>query len=180
VLLWAHAATGSASDVVLETGLHFGGDTFATVLFSSGDSVDINAGELFSFAVGGIIPVGRNLETQVTLGWKYEGTSAVNGDVSFERYPLNVLLFYRGGNWRWGGGLTYHLNPQVDGSGVGAGLKADFKDALGFVAEVDYQFNVFYLGARATFVDYETVSSSFTSKERFNGDSVGIIFGARF
>lgn len=180
LVLLASANMARASDVIIETGLHFGGDTFATVLFSSGDTVDIDAGELFSIAVGGVIPMGHNLETQLTLGWKYDGTSADNGDVSFERYPLNALLFYRGSHWRVGGGVTYHLNPEVDGSGVGAGLQADFDNAWGSLIEVGYQFNVFYLGGRLTFIDYETVSSSFTSKEAFNGDSVGIIFAARF
>jgi len=43
-------------------------------------------------------------------------------------------------NFRFGGGLTFHLNPTLKGSGQASGLQANYKDAAGLVLQGDYMF----------------------------------------
>lgn len=144
---------------VLNLGLDFGGDTLVDGSFVGGDTFDIKAGELLYFS-GGIIfmpdSIESNFETHLTIGWKFDSVNADNGDIDFNRFPLELLYFYKVNNWRLGGGLTYHLNPKLKGSGVASGINANFDDALGFVIQSHYSLDeTFSIGVRYTIIDYE-------------------------
>jgi len=110
------------------------------------------------------------------IGWKFDSVQAENGDLSFDRYPLDVMFFHQTGKWSVGGGLTYHMSPKFSGSGVASGLNINFNDALGFAFEVNHQFNKMYLGGKFTVIDYELQNSSIS----VSGNSLGIVLGFVF
>lgn len=139
-----------------KTGLDFGGDELQTVTFVDGSTESIKANEGFYLAGGiGYVSSDLTVESQLTLGWKYTSITGSNGDLSFTRYPLEALAFYAGESFRLGGGLTYHLNPKLDGGGVLAGMGRDLDNALGLLAQVDYRLgDSLAVGARYTFLEY--------------------------
>lgn len=165
--------SAQAIDFVLEGGLHAGGDTLVTATFTDGSTETIDAGEGLSLAIGARFDIADNLEMAITYGIKTAGISAQNGSIDWTRNPLNAILLYKMDNWRFGGGLTYHMSPVLEGDGFAAG-KVDFEDALGTLIDMRYFFGESaYVGGRATFIDYKVKNGS-TS---VNGNSIGVIVG---
>lgn len=158
-------------------GLDFGGEKMVTMQYENGNKNDIRAGELAYLNTGVIIPNGTSdFETQFTIGWKFDSSNADNGDVSFYRYPIEIMQFYKPGRLRLGGGITYHLNPSLNGSGVASYIGADFDNALGFVLQGDISFGQYYTGLKYTAIEYEVEGY----EGKVNGDSGGIVLGLRF
>ncbi len=165
--------SNAASGLILEGGLHFGGDRLATVYTSTGTS-DINAGGLYSFGIGVGLDLSPELESRITIGVKEDGVFATNGDVRFTRYPIDVLVLMKTGGWKIGGGVTYHLNPEY--SDTYYGYAVPFDDAFGLLLELDRDLGAVYIGGRLTLIDY-TISNSNT---KYNGNSFGIVAGIKF
>lgn len=178
--LFAVTTTAGASGLVLEGGLHFGGDELVSATYTDGSSASIDAGALFSFGIGVGFDLSPNVESRVTIGIKVDEITASNGDISFTRYPIDVLLLLNTGDWKLGGGLTYHLNPKLDGGGVVSGLRAEFDDALGLLLEIDRNLGNFYIGGRITFINYDSIASTGVRRTTINGDSFGIVAGMQF
>jgi len=162
----------------IQGNIDFGGDELVEVFYVGGDKDTIKAGELMQMSVGTVfsLTADSSLEGQFTIGWKFDNTNADNGDIIFDRYPLEFLLFCKNEMWCYGGGLTYHLNPKLEGEGFFSGLDVEFDDALGFVVQIERQFfsSQFYVGGRITMIDYDIANES------LDGDSIGLIFTARF
>jgi hypothetical protein len=182
VFLAASAALGAHAVEVrplLKAGYDAGGETLATVVFTSGDRENIKANE--GFYVGGgaaILDEARSMEYQVTVAYKFELIDANNGDVEWTRIPLEALAFYRFTRVRVGGGLAYHLNPRLEGSGVVGGLDVKFKNALGLVLQADWLITPkIALGARYTALEYDAKSPA-TGSAKSNG--VGVAFSIHF
>lgn len=167
----------SALDVVLEAGAHVGGDVIATGVFTSGDTRDIRAGQLLSLTAGMAGDLGDDLEARLSIGFKFDVISAANGEVTFDRVPVEALLFYKGRDgWLLGGGLTYHMSPELVSRDIYPGVNIQFDDAFGVVAAVDYLFpNGVYAGGRLTLIEYETLRGV-----QVNGNSLGAVLGIRF
>ena len=171
-------AAGSAS--ALDTTLHYklgydtGGDTLVTVIFTNGDQENIKANRGLFFGAGvSIVNDAKDVETEISLSYKIDDITASNGDVTWSRWPLDLLVFYRLPSVRLGGGATYHLNPDFSGSGVASGLNVNFKSSLGYILQADYRINEkTNIGLRYTFLDYELEGSSI--KAHSNG--IGIVF----
>jgi len=156
-------------------GYDTGGDKIVTVTFTNGETDSLRANE--GFYVGGGISVlndSKDIELQGTLSIKYSNISANNGDVSFTRYPLDLLAFYRMQNFRVGGGLTYVISPKVSGSGVAGNINATFDNAAGVVVQGDYLLGRVAIGLRYTGLDYKVAGTTVKS----NG--VGVTFGFTF
>jgi hypothetical protein len=171
-----------AATVFMEGGLHFGGDTLATVVFFDGDTQTVKAGRLFSASIGMVGDVGDDMEMRVSIGLKADGIFAANGEVDFTRFPLEFMLFTKAEVVSFGLGLSYHLDPSLSVTGpvVSGGSSTDFDDALGVVAEVDYKLGTdkkAYVGIKATFIDYEPSNAGAVS---ISGNSLGIVIGFRF
>lgn len=103
---------------VFNFGFDFGGDELIEVTFSDGSTDSINAGDGFYLAAG----IGKTFSDgqysgQVTLGWKFTSISASNADVDWTRFPLEALVYMNREKIRVGGGLTYHMNTKLKGSG---------------------------------------------------------------
>jgi hypothetical protein len=168
----------SDTHLVLTLGIGTGGDKLAEVEYDHGDDGDVRAGGLILAGVGINHQFGNNWELQATLNYLFDGADADNGDVSFARWPIDVLAFYRTGNHRFGGGLTYHMNPKFDiDIDYYVDDSIDFDDALGFVVEYDYFFtNNFSVGVRGTLIDYEASDYS----DEISGNSIGVVANGYF
>ena len=164
---------------LIKAGVDFGGETIVTAEFTNGDTQEINANEGFYLGAGAaILDDARNLEYHLTIAYKFAVIEGGNGDIDWTRVPLEALVFYRFRSVRVGGGLTYHLSPQLEGSGVVGGLDVDFKDALGAVLQVDWRISTtIALGGRYTLLEYEAKGAS-SGSTKSNG--VGITFSMGF
>lgn len=165
--------------LVGQIGVTSGGDKLVEVQYTNGETEDIKAGGGV-FLSGGFLlktfpALSRNHETQVTIGYYFDDSEAENGDVSWSRIPLEVMQFYRLKRFRVGGGLTYHINPTLEGSGFANNVDADFDNALGLVAEADFLFGKGgFIALKYTKIDYEVYGI------KVNGDNVGLTLGALF
>jgi hypothetical protein len=178
------SSPAQAASVFLEGGLHFGGDTIATLVFVDGSTETINAGELLSGSIGLIGDINEDMELRSSIGIKMDLIFASNGDADFTRFPLEFMLFTKGESVSIGLGLSYHLDPTFTASGsfIGGTASINFDDALGLVAEADYMLgseNQAYLGIKATFIDYETTDFGFGTAT-ISGNSLGVVIGVRF
>lgn len=182
-LLVASTAFGAAhaADVrpLVKTGLDVGGETMVNVLFTNGETQKVRGNEGFYLGGGAaIISDAKDWEYHVTLAYKMAFIDASNGDVDWTRIPLEALAFYRLPRVRFGGGLTYHLNPRLEGSGVVGGLDVKFKNALGVILQADWRITEkIALGGRFTFLEYDAKSGGTGSAE---ANGVGITFSMNF
>lgn len=172
------AEPSSANTQLLGTfGVTFGGDELATLEYTNGDSTTLHAGGLVLFGIGFDHQFGNQWEIQSSINYHVDRANARNGDVTFQRFPLDVLGFYRSGNHRFGGGITYHMNPEfeIDLSDVRGTV--DFDDAVGGVLEYDYFFTPsISLGLRGTVIDYK----SSDVEGSVNGNYVGLMLNGYF
>ena len=162
---------------VIRAGIDFGGDTLVTARFSDGSSRSIRANEGLYLGGGvSVINEARDLELELTINYKFKTIHGSNGDIDWTSLPIDVLAFHRWSKVRLGGGLTYHLNSSVEGTGVASGLKGDFDDALGLVLQGDYLFGEkVALGLRYTKINYRG-----PGLRDINGDGVGAVISVRF
>ena len=177
--LFLFSCSSYADNFVIDGGLHFGGDRLVTIYNDNGTSQDVKAGQLLSVAGGYIFELSESMDMSVTFGLKVDSARINNGDdgkVSFTRYPLNVLLFHRTEAWRFGAGLTYHLNPELKIETSYYSDTYEFEDALGMLAEVRYYFtDRAFVGGRYTKIEYELNDGPYNYK--FDGSSTGIVLG---
>ena len=166
-------------------GLTHGGDELAEVeVFYDDDShhdEDLRAGELITLAAGIVVysPLPA-WSMQTSIGYHTDEVGDYDDDITFDRYPLELIPFYNFGNHRIGAGLSYHLSPELDLKEIG-GPKVKFDDALGWLVEYDYSFSGwksggFVLGARYLWIDYEVdkVNSMRASGVEIDGNHVGV------
>lgn len=182
LLLSLTSYSTQAASLFFEGGLHFGGDEIATVVFVGGGSETLKAGELLSGSIGLIGDVSDSLEARGSIGLKFDFVFADNADVTFTRFPLELMLFTKGEPISFGLGLSYHLDPTFSVSGSFVNGDINFDDAMGVVAEIDYKIgtnNKAYLGIKATFIDYDVTNIGFGTAS-LSGNSVGIVIGVRF
>lgn len=187
ILRWAAATAVTSLAVVaaparadvsamVKLGYDFGGDTLTTVPFTDGTtaSIDTNEGLLLGGGVA-IANVDYTWQTEITLNWKYQAITAANGDLTWTRWPLEALTFYQMPQFRFGGGLTYHLNPSLQGDGVVSNVNVDFDNALGFILQADYRLDeAIAFGLRYTLIEYETDGRS------YDATGPGLSFSAVF
>lgn len=174
-----HSAGAADFRPLLKAGFDFGGDTMVTVVFTDGETESVKANEGFYLGGGlAIIDADRRMEYQLTLAYKFALIDATNGDVEWTRFPLEALAFYRFPHVRVGGGLTYHINPRIDSSGVIGDLDIKFKNALGFVLQADWLISdKIALGGRYTILEYDA-KGAFSGTAKSNG--LGISFSINF
>lgn len=160
---------------MLKAGYDVGGDTVVTAVFTDGSTKSIKANEGFYFGGGAsILSDSKDIETEVSLSYKFASINASNGSIDWTRFPLDVLVFYRLPQFRLGGGLTYHLSPKLSGSGPAGNINTKFDDSLGYVLQADYLLQKITLGLRYTSLEYKVGGASVKS------DGVGITFGVSF
>ncbi len=175
----AEPATESDADTkILGTfGLTFGGDKLATLRYTNGDSSTVHGGGLVLFGVGFDHRFGNGWELQSSINYQVDRANARNGDATFQRFPIDVLGFYRIGNHRFGGGITYHIDPKFSADAPGAHETVNFDNALGGVVEYDYFFGrSLSVGLRGTVIDYK----SSDIEGNVNGNYIGLMLNGYF
>ncbi len=179
------AMSARAADVrpMLKAGVDTGGDKLLTVTFTDGSTKTIRANEgLFVGAGASIVNETKDMEAELSLSAKFATISANNGDVTWTRFPLDALVFYRFPSVRLGGGLTYHINPKVSSSGV-ALIPSDVQvdNALGYVLQADYRFGEkIGLGLRYTGLEYKLHSASAGTSATAKSNGIGVVFSVSF
>ncbi|MGB5438327.1 MAG: hypothetical protein WBN57_03795 [Gammaproteobacteria bacterium] len=165
-------------------GLTHGGDELAEVkLYYDDDShdEDLRGGELITIAAGIVFYLPQpSWSLQTSIGYHTDAVGDYNDDITFDRYPLELIPFYNFSNHRIGAGLSYHLSPELDLKEIG-GPKVEFDDALGWLVEYDYSFSGWendgvVLGVRYLWIDYEVdkVNKVGTPGIDVDGNHVGI------
>ena len=183
-----------ASDLnpILQFGYDFGGTTLATVeqydYYNGYETSKVRAGQGLNFEVGAAVSSPESdLELQFLIGYKIDRESASNGSVTWDRIPLTTLLMMKKKKWKFGGGLTYHLNPELVGSFTGYdenndyfndSVNDEYEDSLGAVIQVQYMISeAMAVGIKGTFMEYKYKNDPSVTA---NGNSVGINFTYTF
>ena len=105
-------------------GISAGGDNLATANYTNGHSQDIKAGSGVYFTVGANYRLNEQFSLQGTFNFHVDDTNATNGNIKFQRFPIELLGYYHVSNdWRIGGGLRYVMDPKLSSSGVASGMK---------------------------------------------------------
>lgn len=133
-----------AGDWIGEMAFGKGGDEIGGIYVEDHDGdvseEEISFGDGFSFAFGHIWTPVPMLELQATLGYKQDAIIADNGGVSFQRYPLDGMAFFRNGIFRAGVGLTREMSPKLDLKDV-YDFSGKYDDATGRIIELGFIFN---------------------------------------
>lgn len=162
-------------DFVLNAGYTAGGDDLIETEFTDGDDETIKAGDGMLFGAGLLIKISESAVMQFTANYHLDSISVKNGDASFERYPIEMLLFFNNDKHRVGGGLTAHLSPtaEIDIDGM-AKDTFNFNTSFGLILEYDYQLlPSFWLGLRYLHIDYKTESA--VSETSVSGNHLGLM-----
>ncbi|SFV69980.1 hypothetical protein MNB_SV-14-1467 [hydrothermal vent metagenome] len=177
---------------ILQIGYDFGGTTLATVEHDGYYDSSINkvrAGQGLSFEAGAVVD-SPDLELQFLVGYRFDNESASNGDVTWDVIPFTAIAMFKSYRWKFGGGLTYHLNPSLEGSFIGYDRDGDYfhdkaddeyENAIGGVAQMQYRVtDNFSVGLKGTFIEYKLKSdNSLTAKGNSIGVNFSYIFGER-
>ena len=189
IALLSMNALYASSDIkpVLQMGYDFGGKTLATVNHEYEGINKIRAGQGLNFDVGAVIddPNG-NLQLQFLVGYRFDREDASNGHVTWDVIPFTALAMFKSQRWKFGGGVTYHLNPSLEGSFSGYENGKYFKDsvddeyesAFGGIAQIQYMAtDSLAIGIKGTFIEYKLKSDPNYIAQ---GNSVGINFSYMF
>lgn len=105
----------SVAHVAFTFGLTAGGSSIATAKYTNGDSTSIHGGGLVQLGVGAYfhkssVPASALL----TINYHVDSTSARNGNIRFDRWPLELVGYYHiNDSWRIGAGLRHVMNPKL-------------------------------------------------------------------
>lgn len=172
-----------AAGVVLTGEIAFGGDDLAVVTSGS----DLQAGQLLNLGIGYDFDLNadKSLRLRAGINYKFDSVDATNGEADFDRWPLDLILISRQGNFSLGAGLTYHLSPTFEATVNGSTSRVDFNDSLGFLLQAGYMVaERIELGARVTLIEYESdsplVMTSGAITNKVDGDSIGLYITAGF
>jgi len=174
---------------ILQMGYDFGGTTLATVEHDDYYDSSINkirAGQGLSFEAGAVLDA-PNMELQFLVGYRFDQETASNGEVTWDVIPFTALAMIKSHRWKFGGGVTYHLNPElvgsfkgVDNNGNSFHDKADdaYENAIGGVAQIQYMAtNNFAIGLKGTFIEYKLKEDNSVTAR---GNSIGVNFSYTF
>ena len=91
-----------------------------------------------------------------------------------------------------GGGVTYHLNPELSGRFSGYDrlnvyhddrVDNEYDNAIGGIAQIQYRATeALSIGVKATFIEYDLIKSlpGVEEAKTVDGNSIGIIFNYTF
>ncbi|HEY1772113.1 MAG TPA: hypothetical protein VGH91_02845 [Gammaproteobacteria bacterium] len=158
----------------VDVGFLFGGDKLAERTYVLGGTDSVYAGKGLLADLGFLHDFGdSNWALKGTVGIQSGFSAGFGSDIAFTRYPIDLLALYNDGNQHFGGGLTYHANPKLNGNGHVPDVV--FKDPVGLVLE--YQYRIF--GLRYTNIRYR-VDGPCTERCSYDGSTLGFFFNFVF
>jgi len=182
VFVLSLTANANAVQLVLEGGYRSGGENAITLVDIGGNSAELRAGGGLSNMIGINHQINDSMRIRALFGYVFSTISGreIFSNTTFEykwsHYPLDTSFFKSIKRWHIGGGLTYHFNPELKGSGFFANKGVSYDNALGYLAEVDFRFNDrMYLGTKYTIIEYKNSSGGKT-----DGTNLGLFFGYTF
>ena len=121
-------------------GFTSGGDTLFDASYSDGSTDSVTAGGELMFYGGVDYRLNDVVSLQGTLGYHFDSTKpATNGEVSFNRWPLELLAYYHvKESFRLGGGFRIINNPKLEGSGIASSVSESYANTMGLVIEGEY------------------------------------------
>ncbi|MDO6705397.1 outer membrane beta-barrel protein [Photobacterium sp. 1_MG-2023] len=172
-------------DFIIGAGYDIGGDTMTTAYYTDGSSTKVKSAEGLSLFGGIDYFLQDSLKLRGTIGYKFSSASASNGEMTFSRIPVDLLLLRGYQRHQIGAGATYHTGVEfecdVSGYYGGCDGTVDFKDSFGFLVHYEYRVplennNAFVIGARYTHIDYEVKDFDV----EFDGSGFGVNLGFTF
>ena len=160
---------------VIEGGVEYGGDVLVTLLFDDGSEQDILAGQGGSVAFGfDVRPKSLpQVGIRTTAGIKFTSNASDNADISFMRFPIEVVgSYYLPREWRLGAGLAYHTGVSFNGDGFVPDV--DFDPAAGLTLEVGWKA----LALTYTTMEYSAGGASLGASAI--GVSASWVFGKKY
>lgn len=152
-------------------GISAGGDKLATARYTDGSNVNLHAGGLVYFTAGADYHFTPNFSLQGTVNYHVDQANADNGDIKFQRFPVELIGYYQPNpSWRIGGGVRYTSNPKLRSSGAASGLDTDFDSTTGAVIETEW-FTSPRLGVKLRYVNEKFKPHGY---EEIDGSHVGL------
>lgn len=113
-----HAATlnnDPVAHVAFTLGLTAGGSSIATAKYTNGDSTTIHGGGLVQLGFGVYFHKSSfPASALLTINYHVDSTSARNGNIQFDRWPLELVGYYHiNDQWRVGAGIRHVMNPRL-------------------------------------------------------------------
>jgi hypothetical protein len=160
-----------------------GADTLLELEFDDGDTQEIKAGNGVSlFAAGGptfFEDHQHQVQLVLSLGVKLSTMQpTTNADLTFVRFPLELLGFYRNDDWhfRVGGGAAFHMGNSLTGSGALSDLDVDLDNALGGIVQADFVYDGWFIGMRYTALSYTANGADEPAAANSIGASLGYAY----
>jgi outer membrane protease len=158
-------------------GLTYGGDTLVEVTYTNGDTTKVRAGGLIAFNGGIEVRFTDLVSAQALIGYHVDSASADNGDIRFERFPVELLGHFRlTDSFRLGGGARYtQARFRASGEALNYVSSTDFQQNVGGVVEAEY-FPIKTIGIKARYVSekYKPKRPGVTTSESVDGSHFGL------
>jgi hypothetical protein len=133
------APAPSPARFLVGMGLSGGGDELASASYTNGTTINLHAGGLIYFTAGVDYHFTPEFSLQGTVNYHVDRANANNGDIKFERFPIELIGYYQPNpSWRVGGGVRYTTSPKLSSSGVASGLDISFDNTTSAVIETEY------------------------------------------
>ena len=177
----AHAQGGLRG--LARLGLEYGGEKVVEFEYEDGSTPDVTAGGGLLLSVGGALGVwnrgAHSVDAQLSAGLKYRTIPpASNQEVTWLRFPVEGLLFYRMPNgFRVGAGATVHLRNRIEADGDALSGNVEFKNTPGFLVQAEYLRNNLGFDLRYTALEYELNGDAGTVGASSIGVGVSVFFG---
>jgi hypothetical protein len=127
---------------LLGAGLSGGGDKLVSAKYENGDTVDIHAGGIVYLTAGVDYHITPQFSLQGTVNYHVDAANARNGDIKFERFPIELIGYYQPNPaFRVGGGVRYVSSAKLSGSGNASDLDFSFDNTTSAVVEGEYFVN---------------------------------------
>jgi len=163
---------------VVGAGVTYGGEKLITAQYTDGDTVDIDGGGTVTLLAGLDYRVNPQFSVQATVGYHVDNAAGSNGDIRFERVPVELLGYYHvNDKVRVGGGLRYVTATALRTSGVADIGDYEFKDTTSPVAEIEYLYSP-RLGFKLRYVNDKFKDKTFNATVK--GDHVGALVNFYF
>jgi len=146
---------------------------------------NITAGGEIHVWAGTIWVHSTSWETLLAVGYHNDAYTFKGGSANFGRIVYDIIPSYRLGPFRFGAGLTYHINVRhslTDSLQTTNPQESKFRDVLGQTISVGYDFSKRgRIDLRYQFIDYSVINSNILPLNKtYSGNSVGLHFYVTF
>lgn len=136
--------TAPGFHVALNAGMTYGGDKIFDVPYKNrSGSATITAGALMQFGIGGLYQFAEiPAAFMLSANYHFDTINAQNGDMSFDRFPIEALAYYTGKEkFRFGAGMRFIGPTEASMNIDGQSKSYSFDATKGMVAEIGYQLD---------------------------------------